>query len=84
MVITFTGKKIKIVCAVLRVWPAQHLFLLGQLSDNVRVKCQPLKFSFILESMDLFYSWQQQQESEQHNNWDHLEILSSSYCLPCV
>lgn len=41
--------------------------------------------SFILESMDWFYfSWQQQQESEQHDNWDRLEILSSSYCHPCV
>lgn len=31
------------VYAGLRVWPAQHLFLLAQLSDNVRVRCQPLK-----------------------------------------
>lgn len=75
----------KMVCAVLRFWPAQHLFLLGQLPDNVRVRYQSLKLSIILEYHGFVsFSWQQQQESEQHNNWDHLEILSSSYCHPCV
>lgn len=45
----------------------------------------PKTESFILESMDWFYfSWQQQQESEQHNNWNNLEILSCSYCHSCV
>lgn len=40
----------KMVCAVLRVWPIQHPFLLGQLSDNVRVRYQPLKLRVLFWS----------------------------------
>lgn len=83
MVITFTGKNENGVCRELGLPNTFSCWVSCQIMSGKM--SAPKIESFVLELMDWFYfSWQQQQESELHNSWDHLKILSSSYCYPCV